>query len=146
MFRRSNWDDRGDGCKLLPRPVDVYGVGDVMRKGGCMLALRPCPGVGESRIVGGINGTGGASSAAGVCLAGEGARNDLSAIEPLLSLRCNMLFGLPFTEPFLELPIDELRRIMRFVCTLATSVGVVGLDRNAAPAAAAAKLLFDAFP
>lgn len=106
-----------------------------------MLALRPCPPTGESRIDGGIAGTGGASSAGGLFRAGDASRNVLSDIEPLLNLRCSMLEGLPLTDPFFELPIEELLRTMRFVCMLPTSVGVVGLDRSAAPAAAAARFV-----
>jgi hypothetical protein len=40
---------------------------------------------------------------------------------------------------------DPLLRIVRFVWTSATDIGVVGLDRRAVPAAAAARAAFDAW-
>ena len=111
-----------------------------MRIAGCILADLVCP------YVSGIAGTGGASAAGGLCPRfGDGSRNVLSDMEALLSLRSSIEFGRPDTEPVRELETELLRRIMRFVCTSATLVGVVGRERNAAPAAAAARpeLLFD---
>ncbi len=50
-------------------------------------------------------------------------------------------------EPETELPteaIEALRRMVLFVCTSATEVGVVGLDRKAAAAAAEDKETLEA--
>jgi hypothetical protein len=83
----------------------------------------------------GIAGTGGASIALGTGddRDGEESRNVRSDIDPELPLRCS------WDDPATELPADEfepcLRRVL-FVCTSATDVGVVGLDRNAVAAAA----------
>lgn len=92
-------------------------------------------------------GTGGASRAAGLAAPrfGDCSRNVpmRSVMEPELSLRSSIELGRPFTDALRELETDALRRCVRLVCTSATFVGVVGRDRRAAPAAAAARFAFD---
>lgn len=84
-------------------------------------------------------GTGGASAALGTGCEGEGSRNVRSLIDEELPLRSSCGRDCPFDDPVTELPIDDvepLLRRVRLVCTSATLVGVVGLDRRAAAAAA----------
>lgn len=69
---------------------------------------------------------------------GDGSRNVRSDIEDELDLRSSFEDGLAAGEPTLErFEALEARRTMRFVWISATDVGVVGLDRMAAAAAAA---------
>lgn len=86
----------------------------------------------------GIAGTGGASTALGTGLPGEGSRNVRSVMDPELNLRS--ICGLsPLCDPFKELPTDDVEPVrlrVRFVCTSATDVGVIGLALSAAAAAA----------
>jgi hypothetical protein len=96
-------------------------------------------------------GTGGASEAIGTPRtgerAGEGSRNVLSVIDPELPLRSSG-GAPPLCDPLTELPIedvDPVLRIVRLVCTSATFVGVVGLDRSAAAAAAEERDAFEAW-
>ena len=96
----------------------------------------------------GIAGTGGASGALGTACDGDGSRNVRSVIDPELPFRCNVGLCSPCIDPATELPIEEvepdLRRVL-FVWTFATDVGVVGRDRRAAPAAAAARDALEAW-
>jgi hypothetical protein len=116
-----------------------------------MLAARLCDfvgGVGDMFF--GMAGTGGASSKLGRAdpLFGDGSRNVRSVIEPELALRSSWDPGGPRTDPETELPIEEFELVLRivlFVCTSATDVGVVGRARNAAAAAAADKEALDAW-
>jgi len=69
-----------------------------------------------------------------------------SDIDPELPLRSSP--GRPLTDPPFELPLDEFEAVLRmvlFVCTLPTSIGVVGRDRKAAAAAAPAREEDDAW-
>lgn len=135
------------GPKLDPRPLAILGGGDATR-GGCVsrLAARRCEF--DNGIFFGSAGTGGASSALGTCGdgCGDGSRNVRSDIEPALPLRSSVDPGGPLTDPRVELPTEEVEpalRSIRFVCTSATDVGVVGRDRIAALAAADAREAFD---
>jgi hypothetical protein len=97
----------------------------------------------------GIAGTGGASTALGTGAAGldgDGSRNVRSVMDPELPLRCNCDPGR--AVPDTELPIEDVEPllfIVRFVCTSATDVGIDGLARNAAAAAAAERDTFEAW-
>lgn len=98
----------------------------------------------------GIAGTGGALSK--LCCAeplfGDGSRNVRSVIDPELPRRSSWAPGGPRTCPVTELPIEEFELVLRivlFVWTSATDVGVIGLDRNAAAAAAADNDAFEAW-
>lgn len=95
----------------------------------------------ECGMVFGSAGTGGASTALGTCGDGDVSRKVRSDIELLLPLRSKAAPGGPLTDPAVELPMEEVEpalRTIRFVCTSATDIGVVGRDRRAAPAAAEA--------
>jgi hypothetical protein len=133
--------------------VARLGRGDVTRgsTGVSMLAARlcDCVGSGGGRLFG-MAGTGGASSKLGRAdpRFGDGSRNVRSVIEPELPLRSSWAPGCPRTDPVAELPIEEFElalRIVLFVWTSATDVGVVGRARNAAAAAAADKEALDAW-
>lgn len=96
----------------------------------------------------GISGTGGASSALGTACdgAGEGARKVRSVMELELPRRSSWAPGGPLVPDTAELATEDTElalRIVLFVCTSATEVGDVGLDRRAAPAAAAASDAFE---
>jgi hypothetical protein len=96
------------------------------------------------RRVFGIVGTGGASAALGTGIdarAGNASRNVLSDMEPELPLRARS--GRPDPALPLDATDSDLLTVL-FVCTSATEMGVVGLDRNAAPAAAEAREAFEA--
>jgi hypothetical protein len=98
----------------------------------------------------GIAGTGGAFSKLGRAepLFGDGSRNVRSVIDPELPRRSSWAPGGPRTGPVTELPIEEFELVLRivlFVWTSATEVGVIGLDRNAAAAAAADSDAFEAW-
>lgn len=85
------------------------------------------------RMSSGMVGTGGASSAVIGVRCGDGERNVRSVMELWLGDLC-----MPLLVSWL--PCDDteaLRLCVRFVCTSATLMGVVGRDRNAAAAAAA---------
>jgi hypothetical protein len=116
-----------------------------------MLAARLCDCVGSAggRFFG-IEGTGGTLSKLGRAdpRFGDGSRNVRSVIEPELPLRSSWEPGGPRTDPETELPIEEFEfvlRIVLFVWTSATDVGVVGRARKAAAAAAADKEALDAW-
>lgn len=67
-------------------------------------------------------------------------------MDPELPLRSSCEDGRPW-DPATELPIEEFELVLRiilFVWTSATDMGVVGLDRNAAAAAAAESEAFEA--
>lgn len=138
------------GPKLDPLPLAALGGGEDIRIGGAStLAARRTDlvGVGDCRFLG-IAGTGGASLRSGPCgpRLGEGSRKVRSDMEPELPLRSSCDAGLLPPLPATELPMEEadsLLRIVRFVWTSATDIGVVGRDRNAAPAAAAARDALD---
>lgn len=130
----------------------LFGGGDATLIGGASrLAARRCDfcGItGACWIFLGMAGTGGASAALGTPREGEGSRNVRSVIEEELPLLSSCGLGCPFVDPATELPTDDvepLLRIVRFVCTSATLVGVVGLDRRAAAAAADDKDAFEAW-
>lgn len=138
------------GCKLDPRPLALFSGGDEIRIGGCTLAdLLTAPGEPCSIKFWGIVGTGGASWALGraVPRPGDGSRKVLSDIDPELKRRSNCdEFGRPGTDPAAELVREEvelLRRLVRFVWTSATLVGVVGRERRAVAAAAAERFALD---
>lgn len=127
---------RGALSKLTPRPPCFAGGGEDTRSGGSTLAARLFA-EGVRTASRGTGGTGGASGAALTCglpRPGEGDLKDRSVMDealPLLSSPgCALLILLPF----------ESLLCMRFVCTLATGVGVVECDRRAAAAAAEDKL------
>lgn len=135
------------GCvgppRLDPRPLALFGGGDATLMGGASkLAARRCDFcgiVGACCIFLGMAGTGGASAALGTGCEGEGSRNVRSLIDEELPLLSSCGRDCPFVDPATELPTDDcelLLRIVRLVCTSATLVGVVGLDRSAAAAAA----------
>jgi hypothetical protein len=134
--------------KLDPRPWDLFGGGDATRSASQLAALRwDLAGI-EGGILCGIAGTGGASGALGTGAErpGEGSRNVRSVIDPELPRRSNC--GLwPFLwDPATELPMEEVEPLLRrvlLVCTSATDVGVVGLDRSAVAAAAADREAFE---
>lgn len=130
-----------------------FGTGDATRgsTGVSMLTARLCDVVGSAggRFFG-IAGTGGASPQLGRAdpRFGDGSRNVRSVIEPELPLRSSWDPGGPRTDPETELPIEEFELVLRivlFVWTSATDVGVVGRARNAAAAAAADKEALDAW-
>jgi hypothetical protein len=133
------------GSRLDPRPVAWFGRGDATRgkTGVSILAARLCDFVGSTGVrFLGIAGTGGASSKLGRAdpRFGDGSRNVRSVMDPELPLRSNWAPGGPRIDPATELPIEEFELVLRivlFVCTSATDVGVVGRARNAAAAAAA---------
>ncbi len=127
------------------------GRGEAIRgsPGVSMLAARLCDCVGTAagRLLG-MAGTGGALSKLGRVdpLFGDGSRKVRSVIEPELPLRSSWLPGGPRVDPETELPIEEFELVLRivlFVWTSATDVGVVGRARNAAAAAAADKEALD---
>lgn len=115
--------------KLTPRPDPLVGGGDVMRPGGSRLAVRRCVfDVGGGGRTGSA-GTGGASSTLPRTepRLGELGLNVLSDMEPLLLCLCSPRPPGPMTLPA-PLPSDVAefwRRMVRFVCTLATDVGDV---------------------
>jgi hypothetical protein len=79
-----------------------------------------------------MTGTGGCGWAIGVgSPCGDGVRNVRSAMLPELPLLSNLKFG-----PLPDEDIEELRRMVRLVCTSATLVGDNGRARRAAAAAA----------
>lgn len=130
-----------------------FGCGDATRgnAGFSILAARLYDFVGTAgdRFLG-IAGTGGTSSKLGRAdpLFGDGSRNVLSVIDPELPLRSSWAPGGPRIDPGTELPIEEFELVLRivlFVCTSATDVGVVGRARNAAAAAAADKEALEAW-
>lgn len=96
----------------------------------------------------GIDGTGGAFTAlrtGAEALAGDGSRNVRSVIEPELPLRINCAPGGPRPDP--ELPAEDVEPALLsvlFVCTSATEMGVVGINRNAVAAAADERATSDA--
>jgi hypothetical protein len=146
------WLPRYD-CRLDPLPVAGLGWGDVTRcsTSVSMLAARLCDFVGSAggRFFG-MAGTGGATPKPGRAdaLFGDGSRNVRSVIEPELPLRSSWDPGGPCTDPDTELPIEEFELVLRivlFVWTSATDVGVVGRARNAAAAAAADNVALDAW-
>jgi len=133
--------------------VAGFGRGDAIRgsTGVSMLAARLCDFIGsaDGRFLG-MAGTGGALSKLGRAdaLLGDGSRKVRSVIEPELPLRSSSAPGGPLVDPETELPIEEFELVLRivlFVWTSATDVGVVGRARNAAAAAAADKEAFDAW-
>lgn len=134
------------GPKLDPRPWEVFGGGEAIRAGELsMLEALRCDFSGMTgRIFLGSAGTGGASAALGTGCDdrdGDGSRKVLSDMEPELPLRSKG--GLP--EPALPVELTEpARLIVLFVWTSATDMGVVGLDRRAAAAAADDSEAFDA--
>jgi Fe2+ transport system protein FeoA len=75
------------GPRLDPRPLALFGGGDVMRAGGSRLAVRRCTADKLRVIFFGMAGTGGASAALGTGRAGEGSRKVRSDIDPLLPRR-----------------------------------------------------------
>lgn len=127
------------------------GKGDTTRgiTGISILATRLCDFVGSAGgMFFGMVGTGGASSKLGRAdpLFGDGFRNVRSVIEPKLPLRSSCDPGGPRTDPETELPIEEFELVLRivlFVWTSATDVGVDGRARNAVAAAAADKEVLD---
>lgn len=138
-----------DGPRLDPRPPGLVGGGDaILNPGVSILAdlredLPPA-----LFIFCGMAGTGGASYALGTGedLDGDGSRKVRSVIEPELPLLTKVEPGGPRTEPPTELPAEEVEPFLRIVLLVwisATDVGVVGLDRNAAAAAAEDKEAFD---
>lgn len=137
------------GPREDPRPVALFGGGDATRMGGasrlaallCAAAFFP-----DAGIDFGMAGTGGASTALGTGRAGEGSRNVRSDIDPLLPLRCSSGRGSPIVDPAVELVMDAFEVALRsilFVWSSAGFEGVVGLDRNAAAAAAPASAALD---
>jgi hypothetical protein len=136
------------GPRLDPRPVALFGGGDVMRAGGSRLAVRRCAADGVRLIFFGMAGTGGASAALGTGRAGEGSRKVRSDIDPLLPRRWRVCPGGPPFDPATELPIDEVEPVLwsiLLVWTSPTDTGVVGRDRNAAAAAAEESDAFEAW-
>lgn len=124
----------------------ALGGGDATRiGGGSTLAALLCD---FATSFFGIEGTGGASATLGTGspLFGDGVRKDLSVIELTLPRRSRADEGRPCTDPATTLPMEEFEfvlRIVRLVWTSATELGVVGRDRSAAPAAAAASEALD---
>ena len=140
------------GSKLDPRPDTRFGGGEATRVTGVStLVARLCGVVGGIEVMFfGIAGTGGALSMFGRAgpLLGDGSRNVRSVIDPELPRRSSWVPGGPRSDPVTELPIEEFELVLRivlFVWTSATEVGVIGLDRNAAAAAAAESDAFEAW-
>ena len=103
------------GCRLLPLPLVSLGAGDVIRAGGAsMLAVRRWD---PDCMLCGIVGTGGASTALGTGLPGEGSRNVRSDMDPELNLRS--ICGVPaLCDPLIELPTEDVEAVLfkvRFV-------------------------------
>lgn len=134
------------GCRLNPLPVPGFTGGDETRVGAGWTLDGLLTRFGDARSIKfcGIVGTGGASGALGRAapLAGDGSRKVLSDIELELRRRSNWEDARAGTELALEEPEFSLRNV-RFVWTSATLVGVVGLDRRAAAAAAAESVALD---
>lgn len=148
---RSSSGNFGKLLSLLPRPFPTKlvlstlaflpprGGGEEMRIGGSTLEDLDCRSLEE-----GIDGTGGASCAAGTApfvdaRAGEGDLNVRSVIDPELSCLTRPRPMPPLPPPMmLPLPIEDCdpRLTMRFVCILPTSSGETVCERNAAAAAA----------
>jgi hypothetical protein len=133
--------------------VARIGRGDATRGGigVSMLAARLCDFVGSvGGKLFGIAGTGGTSSMLGRAgpRFGDGSRNVRSAIELELPIRSSWDPDCPRADPETELPIEEFELVLRivlFVWTSATDVGVVGRARKAAAAAAVDKEALDAW-
>ena len=96
-------------------------------------SLLPLVGPGDGTSSGMV-GTGGTSTGrAGGFRCGDGLRKVRSVMDPVLPLRCS-----PGRRPSLVVELTlALRRWVRFVCTAATLVGVMGRALSAAAAAAA---------
>lgn len=138
-----------DGPRLEPRPPGLVGGGDAILSPGASILADRREDLPPVFIFFGMAGTGGASYALGTGedLDGDDSRKVRSVIEPELPLRTRVYPGGPRTEPATELPAEEVEpflRIVLLVWTSATDVGVVGLERSAAAAAAEDKEVFDA--
>jgi hypothetical protein len=135
------------GPKLEPRPAVVGGGEATRENGGSTLTIRLRRVGGDGVMISfGIAGTGGASArfGRGEPRLGDGSRKVRSVMEDVLPRRSSPP-GRPCTDPPLELPTEETEplRMVRFVWTSATEVGVIGLARRAAAAAAADKDPFE---
>ena len=135
--------------KLTPRPVLLFGGGDMMRMGGSRLAVLRCDCCGVDvcfLYVFGRAGTGGGSSANPLDKGrpfGEGSRNVLSVIDPLLPCLCRLGrrpvgVALPFEEN------EFCRAMVLFVWTSCTRVGGGVWLRKAAAAAELDREAFEA--
>lgn len=148
---RLDTGDAGFGSTLDPLPLVLKGGGEAILSPGesILAALREdFAGTAGAAMFFGIAGTGGASMALGTGEERDGdcSRKVRSVIEPELPRRTSADPGGLRTEPATELPaeeVDPFRRMVLLVWTSATDVGVVGLDRNAAAAAAEDKEAFE---
>lgn len=130
---------------LTPRPPGLVGGGDTTRVGGgSRLEARLEDLGGTAGMSLGNAGTGGALSTGEptlFILPGDGERNVLSVIEPVLFCRCMADGGRPAALVFDAL---EDLRCMRLVCISPMGTGEVVCDRKAAAAAADDREALDA--